>query len=113
MNGAELPCGTPIKVEPSDPLYQLRKKKQTNYYGSASQQEEDNDAESEMKVEEEKIIEEKKIIDEEQDQGNSTPSSRVPTDEDGSPERGNSVEKPESQAVGDDDDLDDFFDSLE
>lgn len=27
MNQAELPCGTAIKVEPSDPLYKLRKKK--------------------------------------------------------------------------------------
>jgi hypothetical protein len=104
MNGAELPCGTAIKVEPSDPLYQLRKKKQMNYYGSASQQEQENDAESE-KVE--------KKSEEEPYQGNITPSSGVPTGEDGSPERGNSVEKAESQPVGDDDDLDDFFDSLE
>lgn len=36
MNGAELACGTCIKVEPSDPLYQLRKKKEEpNYYGNA------------------------------------------------------------------------------
>jgi hypothetical protein len=111
MNGAELPCGTPIKVEPSDPLYQLRKKKQMNYYGSASQQQEqENDV-----VESEKKVEEKKG-EEEPCQGNITPSSGVPTGEDGSPERGNSVEKAESQAVGDaddNDDLDDFFDSLE
>jgi hypothetical protein len=35
MNGAELPCGTPITVEPSDPLYKLRKKREaSNHYGS-------------------------------------------------------------------------------
>ena len=27
LNGAELPCGTAIKVEASDPLYKLRKTK--------------------------------------------------------------------------------------
>ena len=30
LNGAELPCGTTIKVEASDPLYKLRKSKGTN-----------------------------------------------------------------------------------
>jgi hypothetical protein len=39
MNGAELPCGAVLKVEPSDPLYQIRKKKQTNYYGRGSREE--------------------------------------------------------------------------
>lgn len=39
MNGAELSCGTAIKVERSDPLYQIRKKKQMNYYGRASEEE--------------------------------------------------------------------------
>ena len=35
MNGAELSCGTCIKVEPSDPMYQLRKKKEvSNHYGN-------------------------------------------------------------------------------
>jgi hypothetical protein len=44
MNGAELPCGTALKVEPSDPLYNLRKKKRTGkMYGAASAQEEDYD----------------------------------------------------------------------
>lgn len=33
MNGAELPCGTCIKVEPSDPLHQLRKAEQVTKYG--------------------------------------------------------------------------------
>jgi hypothetical protein len=38
MNGAELPCGTTLKVEPSDPLYKLRKEKElSNHYGPASQ----------------------------------------------------------------------------
>ena len=37
MNGAELPCGTPIQVQPSDPLYKLKKKQnKDDYYGSAS-----------------------------------------------------------------------------
>lgn len=39
MNGATLACGTVLKVEPSDPLYQLRKAKQTNYFGGADQEE--------------------------------------------------------------------------
>jgi hypothetical protein len=47
MNGAALPCGTIIRVEPSDPLYQLRQKKQMNYYGAASEDEQkDNDLEA-------------------------------------------------------------------
>lgn len=36
MNGAELSCGTCIKVEPSDPIYPLRKEQETpNYFGGA------------------------------------------------------------------------------
>ncbi len=30
MNGAELPCGTVIHVEASDPLHKLRRKEQAN-----------------------------------------------------------------------------------
>jgi hypothetical protein len=38
MNGAELSCGTALKVEPSDPLYKLRRKKESdNHYGPGSQ----------------------------------------------------------------------------
>lgn len=32
MNGAELPCGTSIKVEASDPLHKLRKKKESDHH---------------------------------------------------------------------------------
>ena len=35
MNGAELPCGTTMQVQPSDPLHKLKKKKKMDYYGSA------------------------------------------------------------------------------
>jgi hypothetical protein len=55
MNGAELPCGTSINVESSDPLHQLRKKKQTNYYGSASGIENDPKAKSLEPVERETL----------------------------------------------------------
>jgi hypothetical protein len=37
MNGAELPCGTTMQVQPSDPLYKLKKKKKMDYYGSAAE----------------------------------------------------------------------------
>jgi hypothetical protein len=34
MNGAELPCGTAIMVQPSDPLYKLRRKREVDtHYG--------------------------------------------------------------------------------
>jgi hypothetical protein len=62
MNGAELPCGTALKVEPSDPLYKLRKKKRTeNRYGQATAQEDDSvpaKAEEEPKPSEPKSPEE-------------------------------------------------------
>eukprot|EP00934_Nitzschia_sp_Nitz4_P000930 Nitzschia sp. Nitz4//scaffold81_size91200//65458//66647//NITZ4_004995-RA/size91200-snap-gene-0.25-mRNA-1//1//CDS//3329558737//930//frame0 len=39
MNNAELPCGTAIRVEASDPLYKVRKKSiPGSYYGPASKQ---------------------------------------------------------------------------
>jgi hypothetical protein len=37
MNGAELPCGTTMQVQPSDPLHKLKKKKKMDYYGSAAE----------------------------------------------------------------------------
>lgn len=82
MNGAELPCGTPIKVERSDPLYQIRKKKQMNYYGRAS--------------EEESI---------EKEQAQTKPASVEPS-------KTTDISNDMDNAGDDNDDLDDFFASL-
>ncbi|KAL3935186.1 MAG: hypothetical protein SGBAC_009242 [Bacillariaceae sp.] len=91
MNGAELPCGTCIKVEPSDPTYQIKKKNQTpNYYGNAgagSQSAppvETKPVEVEIKKESATVVEE---------EGTSRPETG-------------------DTGGGDEDDLDDFFASL-
>mmetsp|Transcript_13352 Transcript_13352/g.32097 ORF Transcript_13352/g.32097 Transcript_13352/m.32097 type:complete len:112 (+) Transcript_13352:1387-1722(+) len=91
MNGAELPCGTCIKVEPSDPMYQLRKKKETpNYYGSTG------------------------VV----DQQTQSPMEAKPTEVENKEASAMGVEegtsKPETGDAGgeDGDDLDDFFASL-
>jgi len=89
MNGAELACGTCIKVEPADPLHQLRKKKEApNYYGNGGTT-----------------------------QQISTPVEVLPKEE-GSKEQstmGAKVDEGTSKqenGSGDEDDLDDFFASL-
>lgn len=89
MNGAELPCGTAIKVEPSDPMYQLRKKKQMNYYGGASQQGKETEATEEADVDGQKL------------------NARTSVDS-GDPRKDR-----EPKANEDDEDLDNFFGSLE
>jgi len=89
MNGAELASGTCIKVEPADPMHQLRKKKEApNYYGNGGTT-----------------------------QQISTPVEVLPKEE-GSKERstmGAKVDEGTSKQEnggGDEDDLDDFFASL-
>jgi hypothetical protein len=72
MNGAELPCGTALKVEPSDPLYKLRKKgkRPENWYEPASAQEEYDDpakAKDEPKPSEPKAPEASKAKDDDDD----------------------------------------------
>jgi hypothetical protein len=58
MNGAELACGTALKVEPSDPLYALRKKKQeASRYGPPETIQEDHEGNFTQKVEDPKTAE--------------------------------------------------------
>ena len=55
MNGAELACGTALKVEPSDPLYALRKKQQqASRYGPGAATEGFPDEGEELAKEKEK-----------------------------------------------------------
>jgi len=87
MNKAELPCGTVINVEPSDPLFKLRKSQQSNHYGPASEHELGEGIGGSME-------------DEEGKQQNDLTAEGGPPHAD-------------QDDDGDDDDLDDFFDSLE
>ena len=94
MNGAELSCGTCIKVEPSDPIFQLRKKKETpNYYGNAGAESQQKAAPVELKPTELTELDNKEQSATGVEEGTSKPETG-----DGNGE--------------DEEDLDDFFASL-
>ena len=110
MNGAELPCGTAIKVEPSDPLYQLRKKKQLeSTYGPASEINDQSVHSSKAHHTPNAPASQNGGKDEEDDLDGffaSVEEAEKKVDGEEKPEKAkNSGEK-------DDDDLDDFFESL-
>ena len=96
MNGAELPCGTALKVEPSDPLYAIRKKRQQAIqYGQVPAD----------------VMESEEVEGKQQSAKSNGVSHRVQ-----SKELASQPQVEESEAVAnnndDGDDLDDFFASL-
>jgi len=101
MNGAELPGGSILNVEPSDPLYKLRKKKTdqtpaSNYYGPAS----------------ETAVSQNDGNDELDDFFDSLGSTTAPKDEQSQATKDGVGTKGADEAVEKDVELDDFFNSL-
>lgn len=98
MNGAELPCGTALRVEPSDPLYKLRKsKEQNNSYGPASK--------STLLLEAPEMEEKVEDLDD----------FFATLDGEDETEQGKTIEEsstPNKEGDEDEDDLDGFFESL-
>mmetsp|Transcript_16331 Transcript_16331/g.30299 ORF Transcript_16331/g.30299 Transcript_16331/m.30299 type:complete len:125 (-) Transcript_16331:552-926(-) len=92
VNGCELPGGEILVVEPSDPSHKLRKKASSpNHYGPASE-----------------------TTEEQNTQQNTTTTTTNESIETGNPTEENGNQAPSTKVDGDEDDnLDDFFASLE
>ena len=99
INGAELPCGTALKVEPSDPLYKIRKQKESpdSHYGPVSQSAPISETANDL-----------------DDFFSSIDKDETDPTADNDAESKNEESSPVSKTSGDEneDDLDDFFESL-
>lgn len=120
LNAAEMPCGTAIKVEPSDPLYKLRKKrKDDNHYGPVSK---DNHHRVAVGDDDKDIDDFFESLVEDKDEEFSLPVSQVQEESRDRKEHGDGKEAHDTsvnneasniiQKSNGDEDLDEFFESL-